>query len=316
MGKVSNNQIIDEILRLGSKCNFNCLFCNVFNHENPPELSFEEAKRKLEKLAREHPYISISGGEPLLYSYLEDLIRVGTRMGVFLNLQTNASLVTEKKAKNLKNAGLEQAFVNFPSHDPEIFAKITSTSRRMFRRVVSGIRALIDVGVKVALNLVVNEWNYRAIREYVYFVKENFPEVKVINYSVIQPHGNARINSYLVPDYREIKPYIAEGVKEARKLGFMIDNPFCGLPICMAPVHDETLNSEVRAGMEARRTLKIPHPLTRVLRSKIHTPSCYRCYMKNFCGGVWKAYYEIKGDVVEPPYEVLRYWPTSAPPNF
>jgi len=302
---------IDDILRLGMKCNFRCLFCNIFNNENIPEKSLEQAIQELKALSRTSLLISISGGEPLLYPYLEELIWAGTRMGISLNLQTNASLITRKKAEKLKEAGLASAFVNFPSHNSDTFARLTGTTEKMFYKVVSGIRALIDADIRVTLNLVINEWNYSEIKEYLHFTKENFPEVELINFSVIQPHGNARINSFLVPDYRKIKPYISEGVKEARRLGFEIENPFCGLPVCMAPVQDEIINSEVRAGIDVRKTLKITPPLVRVLKSKMHTPSCYRCYLKNFCGGVWKAYYEIRGDVVEPQYEVFRYWPTG-----
>jgi len=309
--ELSLGQPIDGMLRLGMKCNFNCIFCNILNHENFPELSFEEAKEEVDKLADHYTYISISGGEPLLYPYVEELVAYAAQeKGMKINLQTNASLISRRRARKLKEAGVYSVFVNLPSHEPEVYARLTSTSRRMFFRVLKGIQMLIDAEIPLIINIVINELNYRALLTYLDFIHEHFPETKEVVFSVIQPQGNAKINSFLVPDYRVIAPYIHKAVRKAQKLGFTVENPFCGLPMCMSPPEELGINSELRAGYLAREG-KIPEALMKVVVSKMQPKGCYRCYLKNFCLGIWKEYFEIKGDVVEPPYEVFRYWPTG-----
>jgi MoaA/NifB/PqqE/SkfB family radical SAM enzyme len=303
---------IDEVIRFGTRCNFNCLFCNVFNNEEINERSLEEMKEIVDSVPRDVQYLSISGGEPMMYPHLDELISYIKKNGWSVRLQTNASLVTPTRAKKLRDLNVNIAFVNLPSHDPEKFAELTGTNAGVFQTVVCGIRMLLDADIPVVLNIVVNELNYKYLVPYLEFVHEQFPEINEVNFSMIQPHGNARINSYLVPDYRNVKPFLKEAITVSGKLGITITNPFCGLPICM--VYDSMLlggSSEYLSGTEIRSNGHIAIPLSRVVDSKMHPPSCSDCYLRNFCLGVWKIYYEIRGDVVEPPHRSLRFWPNS-----
>lgn len=303
---------IDELIRMGMRCNYNCVFCNVFNNEEIPDRSISELKRDVDAISHDVRLLSISGGEPLLYPDLGELIGHAKSKGWEVNLQTNASLVTREKAAALKRAGLDSAFINLPSHDAEVFSSLTATNQNVFEQALKGIRMLIDEGVEVMLNLVVNETNYMELVPYLRFVHEKFPEVKDVNFSVIQPHGSARINAHLVPDYRDVKPFLKKAMEVSSELGIRVVNPFCGLPMCM--VHDSMVmndNSEYLSGTEVRNDGGIPRPLSRVVGSKMQPPSCSDCYLKNFCLGVWNAYYEIRGDVVEPPHRALRIWPNG-----
>ncbi len=303
--------MMDYVLRLGMKCNFNCSFCNIMNHENIPEKTFEEVKREVENL---NPHklgtISISGGEPTLSPFLGDLIEYLFNRGFRVNLQTNAVLITPQKAKDLKKKGLSMVFVNFPSHLPETYARLTGTNLKMFEKGVEGILNLLSEDITVILNIVINQENFSKLNNYLQYVSDKFSKIKEINFSVIQPHGNAAINSHLIPDYRDLKPFFKSAFKTAQKLGLKIINPYCGLPLCMLwdllPLEN---NSEYLTGMAVRRTQKVPSLIKIIYENKIQPDSCYACCLKNICMGIWKAYYKIKGDIVEPPYRALRFWP-------
>lgn len=115
-------------------CNAFCSFCNYYltskNEERLNDYSFIVKKLK--------PFtVSITGGEPLLRRDLEDIIREIKRAhwGCYVGVVTNGSLLNEKRASSLRNAGLDQISISldFPDgrHDanrgiPGLFKKIIS----------------------------------------------------------------------------------------------------------------------------------------------------------------------------------------------
>ena len=305
-------EIIDYIVRLGLKCNFNCLFCNVLNNEQLPEKTLEEVKSEIDKLKKRGIIVSISGGEPTLFPYLNNLIKYIKQKNFKANLQTNAVLMSEKMAKSLKASGLDMAFINFPSHSKKKYAELTKSNETNFDLAVKGIQNLIDNNIITTLNIVITNHNNSDLDDYVKFVHKHFPKINSINFSIIQPYGNAKINSHIIPDYRELRPSLEKAFDVAKELGVVIYNPYCGIPMCTAwGIIPYEKNSEYLAGLEVRKNKKISPPLRNVIKDKIHPENCYSCFLKNFCLGIWKEYKKIKGDVVEPPYRVLRYWPTS-----
>ena len=64
--------------------------------------------------------LKISGGEPTLNKSLTNLIEIGRDYGWFVSLNTNGTLLTEKYAIRLLDAGFNQARVSLYSHAPEV----------------------------------------------------------------------------------------------------------------------------------------------------------------------------------------------------
>lgn len=61
--------------------------------------------------------VDISGGEPMIYKNLVDLVKIGNEYGWHVNINTNGSLVTEEKASELVDAGLSSMYISLYSHD-------------------------------------------------------------------------------------------------------------------------------------------------------------------------------------------------------
>jgi MoaA/NifB/PqqE/SkfB family radical SAM enzyme len=301
---------IDDILRLGTRCNFNCPFCNVLNHEEIKDRTFDELKAMIDSLPRDVRALSLSGGEPTLYADLGRVVEYAVGRGWNVILQTNAALVTPEMARSLKEAGVGSAFVNFPSHEPDVYAELTGTEPSVFGAAVRGMHNLIGAGIPVQPNIVINELNYRGLEDYVRFINKEFPSVSVVCFSAIQPHGNAWLNPHLVPDYRELGDYIGAAAGAAGELGIAVLNPFCGVPVCVTYGRMSMQNNlDMVSGWAIRKEGRFPEPVSRVVGSKMQPDSCRECYLRNYCMGVWKKYYEIRGDVVEPPFRSLRAWP-------
>lgn len=61
--------------------------------------------------------LDISGGEPMIYKNLIDLVRIGKKYGWHVNINSNGSLVTKERAVELVSAGLNSMYVSLYSHD-------------------------------------------------------------------------------------------------------------------------------------------------------------------------------------------------------
>lgn len=80
---------ISIMLKLTERCNLNCLFCSQ-NGAGHFELKLEKAKDILRE-SKKYGTISIvySGGEPLCFSYISELIEYGSNLGLKQILVTN-----------------------------------------------------------------------------------------------------------------------------------------------------------------------------------------------------------------------------------
>jgi len=96
--------------------------------------------------------IRLTGGEPLLYSGLVDLIAGIRAIGITdIKLTTNGFLL-ERLAIPLKNAGLEGLNVSLDAIDEDIFFRMSR--RHSAQRIVRGIDAAITAGLSVKINTV------------------------------------------------------------------------------------------------------------------------------------------------------------------
>jgi len=92
-------------LQLTEKCNFDCSFC--FNKQGSAlqnSLSKKDAEKTISKIAEEGiEKIRFTGGEPLLHPDALSLFSYAKEKGLHVMLNTNASLITEAKAKEIAN---------------------------------------------------------------------------------------------------------------------------------------------------------------------------------------------------------------------
>lgn len=154
----------DLRISITDRCNFRCTYCmpkEIFNHEyrfleRKQLLSFEE----IERLARilvslGVKKIRLTGGEPLLRRGVETLVeKLAAFPGIDLAITTNGVLL-EKKAQQLKDAGLDRVTVSLDSMDSKVFKKINDVGAGV-DQVLAGIEAAHRAGFKpVKINMVV-----------------------------------------------------------------------------------------------------------------------------------------------------------------
>src|SRR2546421_371236 len=114
-----------------SKCNFGCTYCTLGNettkvanaNEETGVMTFQDLVQLINRLRRilDLKTIRLTGGEPLLYGQLVDLIQELYGMSIpEIKLTTNGFLLA-RMASSLKKAGLQSVNVSLDALDEDVF---------------------------------------------------------------------------------------------------------------------------------------------------------------------------------------------------
>jgi len=159
----------DLRISVTDKCNFRCNYCmpkEIFNSDytylpHSALLSFEEITRLTRQfVAHGVQKIRLTGGEPLLRKHVERLVeqlaslRTPDGKPLDLTLTTNGSLLA-KKARALKDAGLQRVTVSLDALDDTVFRQMNDVDFPV-ADVLQGIEAARAVGLgPIKINMVV-----------------------------------------------------------------------------------------------------------------------------------------------------------------
>jgi pseudo-rSAM protein/SPASM domain protein len=147
------------------QCNLYCEHCYAAADTDVAdgELSTAEGKALLDELADYGaPVVLFSGGEPLVREDLEELVAHADEVGIRPVLSTNGTLITEQRARSLKDAGLRYAGVSvdgLPERNDE-FRGVDGA----FAGAVRGIENCLDAGLKTGLRYTITEHNAADLR--------------------------------------------------------------------------------------------------------------------------------------------------------
>ncbi|GAB6615617.1 MULTISPECIES: GTP 3',8-cyclase MoaA [Bacillus] len=182
----------DLRISVTDRCNFRCRYCmpeEIFGPDysflsNDKILSFDE----IERITRIFVSLGvrklrITGGEPLLRRGLPQLIeRLNKIDGVEdIGLTTNGSLL-KKFAPDLYKAGLSRVTVSLDSLEEDRFFYLNG-NRSKVQRVLEGIQAAAEVGMKIKINMVVQKGkNEQDILQMAQYFKENKHILRFIEY--------------------------------------------------------------------------------------------------------------------------------------
>ena len=159
----------DLRISVTDRCNFRCVYCmpkEVFDKDyaylpHSSLLSFEEITRVAALfVAHGVEKIRLTGGEPLLRKNIEALVaqlralRTPSGRPLDLTLTTNGSLLA-RKARALKDAGLDRVTVSLDAIDDTVFRRMNDVDFSV-ADVLNGIEAAHAVGLgPIKVNMVV-----------------------------------------------------------------------------------------------------------------------------------------------------------------
>lgn len=146
------------------RCNLKCVHCYAksedIDYQN--ELSHEQSIAMMDDLADFGvPVLLFSGGEPMVHPRLAEYAAYAVSKGMRAVISTNGTLITEPKAKELKEIGLSYVGISLDgleaTHDK--FRGVKGS----FKRAMEGIRNCQKAGIKVGLRFTVNKRNVNEI---------------------------------------------------------------------------------------------------------------------------------------------------------
>ena len=152
---------------LTNSCNYHCTYC-FGKFPDKKELTFSEACRVVDNIASfflkngiADGRINLAGGEPLLYSYLDDLIDYINAYGIKVSVITNGSLLTEERIALWKDK-VSCIGLSIDSALPETNTAIGRCCNNKTLTVKQAVRitqAIHRNGIMLKINTVVSKLN-------------------------------------------------------------------------------------------------------------------------------------------------------------
>lgn len=198
-------------LELTKKCPLRCKQCYV-HAEEADDLDWE----KCQSIVRECADIGVervllTGGEPLLYDHIFELIKLINSLNMKSVMSTSAYNLDKEMAYKLKKANILNTFVSINGSTK----KIHNLSRSNFEESIEGIKNLVDVGVWCGINWVARKDNVMDFNNLLKLSKE----LRVNQVNIISPKKDDKGHfQKLSNDELE---YLANIIKDYRKEGYV-----------------------------------------------------------------------------------------------
>ncbi len=160
--------------QITNECNLACLHCI---EESGPgkafkdELGRDEALGVIDQLMEhEVPYLSFSGGEPMLHPHFFEMVERVTARGSQLKIETNGHYLTPKSCARLRDLQVKAVQVSLDGASSATFGRMRV--RGEFDRAVQGIRNLAAAGVPIEINFSPAAFNIHEAARIVDFAHE------------------------------------------------------------------------------------------------------------------------------------------------
>jgi len=170
-----------------NKCNYKCKYC-IFNSGvcKDAELTYEDIKKVIDDLkVKNFKYLKITGGEPFIRKDIIDILRYASDKDMFVDISTNASLITKSMIKYLKDINLEMIHVSLDGSNKEMHEIVRG--KNTYERTIRGIKLLKETNKYIRIGSVIFNGNEDYLEEIVKLcVSLNVNEVI---FSVMEPVG-------------------------------------------------------------------------------------------------------------------------------
>lgn len=190
-------------LSVTDRCDLRCTYCMAEGMQFLPKqelLTIEELDQVAQAFIRRGVQkIRITGGEPLVRRGMPELIeRLGAYVGNGLDeltLTTNATLLDQFAGLLVEN-GVRRINVSLDSLNPQTFEQITR--RGKLDKVLSGIDAALDAGLKLKINTVaMKHENLGELPDMIEWAHSKGMDLTLIEVMPLGDTGEDRIDQYI-----------------------------------------------------------------------------------------------------------------------
>jgi AdoMet-dependent heme synthase len=146
-------------------CNLTCRHCRAVPQRavGPTELTTNRALDLIDEIARvAKPVMVLSGGEPLFRPDLFDIAEYGVATGFRMALATNGTLVTDRVAARIADAGISRVAISLDGADADTHDRFRGVSGA-HALALRGVRNLRSEGVSVQINSTIAKYNVHQV---------------------------------------------------------------------------------------------------------------------------------------------------------
>ncbi|HXZ79211.1 MAG TPA: radical SAM protein [Terriglobales bacterium] len=138
------------------RCNERCIHCYLDHHDRG-EMTTDEIIGVLDQLADAGTFfLTFSGGEVFLRRDFLKLVEHARQLLFNVKIKTNAVLIREAQAEQIRELGVDRVQISVYSHRPEVHDAITHLPGSL-ERTLRGVRLLTAHGVRVSIaNVLMN----------------------------------------------------------------------------------------------------------------------------------------------------------------
>src|SRR5690348_6694247 len=132
-------------LETTNRCNLLCTTCpRTFEDLEPPaDMSWELFTAIVDQFPAIARVVLHGVGEPMMVRELPRMIRYLKDRGTYVLFNTNGTLLTRRKGKELIHSGLDELRVSLDAAEPGSFERVRG--RDLFDRIVRNVRAFTDL---------------------------------------------------------------------------------------------------------------------------------------------------------------------------
>lgn len=183
-------------IEITSYCNMKCAHCMNDSGENRFEgMDKDKIFRLLDELVeKDFKRLYISGGEPLLYKHIDDVLEYAHELGIKITLATNGWFVSDHI--NVIKKCVDIVSISFDGIG-EIHDKMRGINGA-YNRMVDALRLLNKNGVTTKVSCMIWNDNIDQHEEMVVVAKKL--GVKKVNFAILVPVGRAKENREMLID--------------------------------------------------------------------------------------------------------------------
>lgn len=228
---------------LTSACNFTCKHCRAANNlsrKKVENLPWDKYKKVIDDLAENQiSLLGITGGEPTLFPYFQDIVRYAKHQKIVITIYTNASNISEEVACNLSKCLTKDDLIHVSLDGGVEEDNDAQRGKGTFKRTIRGLAALAKYSLPIRLTIVPTIYNINNIDKIIDIaMKYNVKEV-----SAVPLMSAGRANEKLRPDNNLLfKKEIAVLRKLEKCVNIKYEGGIFG-PVCVYSKYPELLKN-------------------------------------------------------------------------
>lgn len=172
-----------NFIDLTNRCNLNCLYC--FNYGSAPSEPFDLALPVFEKMIHD-PVASqtsswiLSGGEPVLYPHLDELLALFQQNGISPKIASNGSLLSPDIIEKWVDYGVSSVQISIDTLDKNRFSLLKGADPSLLEDTLSSLKYLSKTPIRTVVSSVITRLNYKELSEMMMY----FSDLGIDSYTV------------------------------------------------------------------------------------------------------------------------------------